>query len=165
MDTFTLYDYKILTTGVDGGHRYLAAEVEYEGLNRQLVVFFDSKSDERTLTENAIVIVDGSLSNEGLRHSLILNNATLLYQQPRRDKEIIQLLRTRHGIETEIILRNGEKKKTWNITEGYDMGEAYANMTTNISPSIDGATIDLINISDIVEIVDPLTKEILLTPK
>ena len=164
MDAFTLYDYNILTTGVDGGHRYLTAEVVYEGLNRQLVVFFDSKSFERTLTENAIIIVEGTLLNEGLRHSLVLHNAILTYQQPRRDKEIIQLLRARHGIETELILRNGEKKKTWNIAEGYDLGEAYANLTTNISPSIDGATIDLIKTSDIIEIIDPLTKEILLTP-
>ena len=162
MDTFTLYDYKILSTGVDGGHRYLTADITYEGLTRKLVVFFENKADENSLNENAIIHVKGNLLNQGLQQSLILNDSILTHQQKREDKELIQLLHTRDGIATEILLKNGEKKKVWNIAEGYDLGEAYANLTTNCSPSIEGTPIEIINTSEISQIIDPSTKEVLL---
>lgn len=165
METFTLYDYKILSTGVDGGHYYLTSDIKYKGLIRKVVVLFDSKKDESRLIDNAVIGVQGNLIDQGLPQSLILNDAILMYLKLCKDKEVLKVLRARDGVGTQITLWDGRKVSVWNIAEGYDIGEAYSNLTTNISPSIEGATIDLINTSKIAQVSDPLTQEVLYESK
>lgn len=58
----TLTKYEVLTTGVDGGHRYIFVdEFFYEGKRRSLAVFFESKSYERHLTVDTEIHLQGTL--------------------------------------------------------------------------------------------------------
>jgi hypothetical protein len=59
-----------------------------------------------------------------------------------KDKAIIEQLKSRDGIETKIILKDGTKLIVWNIAWGYDIGEAYAHITTNISPNKNNTSIN-----------------------
>lgn len=78
-----------------------------------------------------------------------------------KDKFIIALLEKRDGLATFIRLKNGNSLKILNIAYGYDMGDEFAHVTTNISPSIEGESIDFFFTSKIVEIIDPENKEVL----
>jgi len=51
-------------------------------------------------------------------------------------------------------LKSGSALRVYNIAWGYDLGDEYAHITTNISPSQDGASIDFFYTSDIAEIID-----------
>ncbi|GHF00499.1 hypothetical protein GCM10017786_36690 [Amycolatopsis deserti] len=77
---------------------------------------------------------------------------------PPRDDAIIQLLRQRDGVLTHVVLRDGKRLDVWNIAWGYDLGDEYAHVTTNISPDID-RQIDFFWTVDITAIVDPATGE------
>ncbi len=49
-------------------------------------------------------------------------------------KKIVKILKDRDGIWTKIILKDGREIETLNIVWGYDLGDEYAHITTNISP-------------------------------
>lgn len=70
-----------------------------------------------------------------------------------KDNEILEQLKRRDGIETEIVLKDGTKLIVWNITWGYDIGENFAHITTNISPNIEKAEIDFFYTNEIEEII------------
>lgn len=63
-----------------------------------------------------------------------------------------------------VTLLDGRTYTVHNIAWGYDSGDAHAHVTTNISPDVDGASIDLFFTNEISRIVDPLTGEVLLEP-
>ena len=48
-----------------------------------------------------------------------------------------------------------------NIAWGQDMGDDFEHLTSNISPSADGATIDLFFTDEVVRVVDPQSGYIL----
>lgn len=48
---FEINDFKILSTGVDGGHHYLSTIVDFKGTKRNMTVLFKSKSDEKRLEQ------------------------------------------------------------------------------------------------------------------
>jgi len=77
-----------------------------------------------------------------------------------KDKHIIDLLKSRDGIATTIKLTTSVLT-VWNIAWGYDMGEEYAHVTTNISPGIDGVGIHFFLTTDILIIEDPVHGKIL----
>jgi hypothetical protein len=68
-------NYNVLSTG---GHYYISTEIKYKGVIRIIVVFFENKSDEKTLLANEEILVSGNLIDEGLQQSLILNNAIII---------------------------------------------------------------------------------------
>lgn len=70
-----------------------------------------------------------------------------------KDNEILEQLKRRDGIETEIILKDGTKLLVWNIAWGYDLGDDFAHITTNISPNIENAEIDFFYTNEIEEII------------
>lgn len=158
----TVSEYKILSTGIDGGHRYLESELIHKGLLRRLIIYFQSKSDEQKIEANQILYIEGDLKDDGLIHSLILLNARILYQQTMMDKDIINVFKERDGIETSVELRNGKIYQVWNIAWGYDLGDSYAHITTNISPAIESAPIDFFYSSEIVRIIDRAKNQTLL---
>ena len=51
-------------------------------------------------------------------------------------------------------LKNGESRIVWNIAWGYDIGDDYAHITTNISPTVEGASIDVFYSYEIVRIIN-----------
>jgi hypothetical protein len=71
------------------------------------------------------------------------------------DDEVINLLVERDGIATTVTLKNGLGLTVHNIAWGYDIGDEYAYVTTNISPDIEGASVDVFVTNDIESISDP----------
>ncbi len=158
----TVSEYKVLSTGIDGGHRYLESELIHKGRLRRLTIYFQSKSDEQKIEADQIIYIEGDLKDDGLSHSLILLNARILDQQTMMDKVIINVFKERDGIETSVELRNGKIYHVWNIAWGYDLGDSYAHITTNISPAIESAPIDFFNSSEILRIIDRVKNQTLL---
>ena len=73
-----LNNFKIASTGTDGGHKYILAEVMHNGIKRNLAIFFANKSDEEKITAMSLVKASGRLSDIGEAHSLHLLDAILI---------------------------------------------------------------------------------------
>jgi hypothetical protein len=71
-------DYKILTTGSDGGHIYITTEINYKGKQRTLVVYFADKSDEQKINTKNKLHLKGRLLDEGEIQSLSLLDTKLI---------------------------------------------------------------------------------------
>ena len=72
-----LDDYKVLSNGSDGGHIYLKTKTVYNGQERDLIIFFLEKSEEKKVKETEKLIIDGDLMDEGNEFSLTLFNSTI----------------------------------------------------------------------------------------
>ena len=70
------------------------------------------------------------------------------------DKDLIELLTTRDGQPTFVKLRDGRRLSVINIAWGYDMGDEYAHVTTNVSPSVDGEAVDFFFTNEVVAVLD-----------
>ena len=79
------------------------------------------------------------------------------------DKKIIEIFKSRDAKETGVVLTSGAKYKVWNIAWGYDIGDEFAHITTNISPAQNDAQIDFFYTNDVKEIVDGDTDEIIIS--
>ncbi|MFD0149438.1 hypothetical protein ACWGQ4_00230 [Streptomyces sp. NPDC055721] len=79
-----------------------------------------------------------------------------------RDEATLQLLQDRDGLPSEVLLRDGVTLTVFNIAWGYDLGDEYAHVTSNISPAVEGATVDLFFTSSVVAILDPTSGAVLL---
>ena len=78
MTTLELTNYKVLSTGVDGGHHYISTEIEYIGVTRQITALFKNKSDEKKLSDKLEITVKGNLVDEGLQQSLMLLDTEII---------------------------------------------------------------------------------------
>ncbi len=72
-----LDQYKIQSTGSDGGHHYILANVEYKGITRRLLATFLNKTDEKKLKENIPIRIKGELVDEGESLDLLLLNTII----------------------------------------------------------------------------------------
>ena len=72
----------------------------------------------------------------------------------RRDDELVDLLVQRDGVRTIVCLRDGRRLSVFNIGWGYDEGDSYAHVTTNISPNVRGERADIFSTSEIATIKD-----------
>lgn len=77
------------------------------------------------------------------------------------DSRIINLLVARDGVPTIVTLETGPPITVHNISWGYDIGDQYAHVTSNISPFVGGAPIDLFFTCDVESISDPSSGEAL----
>ena len=59
-----------------------------------------------------------------------------------RDAAIVALLQARDGVLTEVELSDGRRSRVWNIAWGYDAGDSWAHVTTNVSPDGKGEAAD-----------------------
>ena len=75
---FEISDFKILSTGVDGGHHYLSTIIDFKGSKRNMTVIFKNKSDEKQLEQLKSLKVKGQLQDEGSQFSLILLDSELI---------------------------------------------------------------------------------------
>jgi hypothetical protein len=75
---FEISDFKILSTGVDGGHHYLSTIVYYKGSKRNMTVIFKNKSDEKRLEQLNSLKVKGHLQDEGSQFPLTLLESELI---------------------------------------------------------------------------------------
>ncbi|MEC3906151.1 hypothetical protein VOI54_03920 [Tamlana sp. 2201CG12-4] len=67
-----------LSTGADGGHKYLSTEIEYKGIKRKMTVLFKNKPNERKLEEKSKLTVNGTLMDEGPEQSLMLLDSEII---------------------------------------------------------------------------------------
>jgi hypothetical protein len=70
------------------------------------------------------------------------------------DKTVIAILRERDGQPTTVHLTESRTALVFNIAWGYDEGDEFAHITTNISPSIDGEAMDVFFTREVVRIED-----------
>ncbi|MBM6399791.1 hypothetical protein [Phycicoccus sonneratiae] len=77
------------------------------------------------------------------------------------DAHILELLVNRDGLPTLVTLENGATITVYNIAWGYDIGDEYAHVTTNVSPEVDGTAIHLFLTSEVRSISDPDSGETL----
>ena len=75
---FEIVNYDILSTGADGGHKYLSMEILEKGKPRRLIILFENKLDENQLEHRKILKISGDLFDEGIQQDLILNNARII---------------------------------------------------------------------------------------
>jgi hypothetical protein len=80
-----------------------------------------------------------------------------------RDDFIITVLRDRTGTPTEVELKDGQLLVVLNIAWGYDEGDEFAHVTTNISPSDPAYRAEFFFTNEIAAIRDPESGES-LTP-
>ncbi|MFI5781576.1 hypothetical protein [Nocardia sp. NPDC051570] len=75
------------------------------------------------------------------------------------DRTILRLLRDRDrdGVPSEVVLHDGSRLLIFNISWGYDPHAASAQVTTNISPAMGGAPVDVFTTAAVVAINDPET--------
>ena len=72
------------------------------------------------------------------------------------DRPIIDILRARDGVWTDVELKDGRVLKVLNIAWGYDEGDQYAHVTANVSPRPSEETsIDLFFTHEVRRMVDP----------
>ena len=78
-----------------------------------------------------------------------------------KDNHIVNIFRNRDGQQTIVKLNNGKQYVVWDIAWGYDMGDEYSHITTNVSPGVEGASVDFFYTTEIIEIIDPNSAEVL----
>ena len=82
---------------------------------------------------------------------------------PDEEKMLITLLSERDGLLSIVELKDRKRLSVWNIAWGYDSGDDFAHVTTNISPNHDGYPIDFFSTSDVVRLLDPSTDQELIS--
>ena len=71
-------EFKIQSTGAGGGNKYLKAKVDYNGQNREVIIYFTDKTDEQKITELNKIRILGKIVDEGIEQSLTLYETKLL---------------------------------------------------------------------------------------
>ncbi|MEO8254577.1 MAG: hypothetical protein ABI554_09345 [Flavobacterium sp.] len=71
-----------------------------------------------------------------------------------KDQHIIEIFKTTNQIEKVVYLDNKSSLTVWNIAWGYDIGDEFAHITTNISPEIKNSDIDFFYTNEIQNIED-----------
>lgn len=79
-----------------------------------------------------------------------------------RDGALLRLLRARDGLLTEVALTDGTRLAVLNIAWGYDLGDEYAHVTTNVSPFVDGLPADFFSTESVAAVLDSVTGASLL---
>jgi len=74
-----------------------------------------------------------------------------------KDTAILELLQRRTGIPTVARMKDGSSITIWNIKWSYFMAAAYADLTINVKPTIEGAKVAICTSADIEELIDPAT--------
>jgi hypothetical protein len=67
---------------------------------------------------------------------------------------LVELLVECDGERTLVQLRDGRRLSVINIAWGYDIGDEYAQITTNISSSVEGESIDLFFTKEVLAVQD-----------
>lgn len=81
------------------------------------------------------------------------------------DQNIIEILKSRDGRLTTVHLADKRALNVWNIAWGYDIGNEFAHITTNISPEIKNTDIDYFYTNEILKIEDRLNVKTLYDRK
>jgi hypothetical protein len=77
------------------------------------------------------------------------------------DTRLIDILQQRDGMLTTLRLINGTENVVKDIAWGYDLGDEYAHITTNVSPGGDGLPIDFFYSDAVIGLADTVTGEVI----
>jgi hypothetical protein len=77
------------------------------------------------------------------------------------DTDLINLLITRDGAPTLVSVLEGDTFTVFNIASGYDFGDEYAHVTTNVSPFIPDVPIDVFSTDRVNQVCDASTGTVL----
>ena len=80
---------------------------------------------------------------------------------PAHCRRIVPLLRARDGQKTTVELSGSRSFEVFDIAWGEDIGDDYEHITTNCSPGVGGADIDLFFTDEVMRIVAPENGEVL----
>ncbi|SDW26069.1 hypothetical protein SAMN05421504_10194 [Amycolatopsis xylanica] len=83
-------------------------------------------------------------------------------QPPPRDEEILRVLQDRDGVPTTVVLRDGRALTVFDISWGYDMGDEFAHVTTNVELGDENTPLDVFVTNEVAKIVAPESGEVLL---
>jgi hypothetical protein len=70
------------------------------------------------------------------------------------DLAILDVLQGRDGRLTIVRLEDGRRLRTFNIAWGYDRGDRFSHVTTNISPDVEGEAIDFFFTNEVTALLD-----------
>lgn len=76
MTTLILQAYNFLTTGADGGHKYLSTKIFYDGVEQSLPIFFKDKLSESEFKSNSVIAIKGYFREEVKPFTLTLLEAS-----------------------------------------------------------------------------------------
>lgn len=78
MTIIKLTNFKILSTGADGGHHYISSQISFDDQMREIIVLFKNKSDEQKLDVETEITVRGNLKDQGIKQTLILLDSEII---------------------------------------------------------------------------------------
>jgi len=78
-----------------------------------------------------------------------------------KDQHIIEIFKATDQLEKVVYLDNNTILKVFNIAWGYDIGDDFAHITTNISPEISNSDIDFFYTNEIQKIEERTNGKIL----
>lgn len=79
MEEFVIDNYKVQSNGHDGGRKYIISKIIYKGIERRLIILFESKTEESKLSEiNNNLSVKGNLIDEGIKQDLMLLDSKII---------------------------------------------------------------------------------------
>ncbi|WP_146130047.1 hypothetical protein [Aurantibacter aestuarii] len=73
-----LTDYKIQSTGADGGHKYLKSKVDFKEQKREIIILFTNKKDEQRILDLNKIRVRGKIVDDGIEQPLTLYETKLI---------------------------------------------------------------------------------------
>jgi hypothetical protein len=73
-----IFDYEIRLTGADGGHTYVKTEIIFNGMQKELFIYFSRKSDEQKIVVGNKIEIRGRLIDQGVNQSLSLSESKLV---------------------------------------------------------------------------------------
>jgi hypothetical protein len=77
------------------------------------------------------------------------------------DLRVLAVLQARDGVLTEVALSDGQVLPVWDIAWGYDAGDSWAHVSTNISPGPPGSPFDVFSTSEVLTVRAPETGDVL----
>jgi hypothetical protein len=80
------------------------------------------------------------------------------------DDSMIAAFQDRDGLPALVTLRDGSSMIVYNIAWGYDEGDKWAHVTSNISPAVDNASVDFFYTSEVLRLNDAETGGIVFQP-
>jgi hypothetical protein len=78
--------------------------------------------------------------------------------QNKRDTNLIKKLAQRDGVPSIVVFKDGREATIFNIAWGYDLGDEFAHITTNISPEVEGTKVDFFFTSELEALLDGETR-------
>ncbi|MBK7213676.1 MAG: hypothetical protein IPH88_10375 [Bacteroidales bacterium] len=71
----------------------------------------------------------------------------------KKDSHLVEMFNFFQDKELTVILNNGDELKVWNSAAGYDELDDFAHISSNVSPSMEGRTIDYFYTNEIKRIL------------